>query len=637
MTLAAPSPSEQLRFGGIVPAGRDNGFDHGFVVLVDQENRFVPQEHRARVARRVAEVASDPVAWCDEGGIAVGTWNAEPWGGSLSVRNGPWVAVGFARIDDRAALVRRLRLDCEPDCDLALLLAFVIQCGIEDLRDVIGDFAVVLCDSTTGTTHMAADPFGVRRLYYAVTNSSIAIASHASLLTASPEDYEPAYLGRFLVIGDITSDLTPYRNVHAVIPGEVVHSTRGNLHRSQFWSALDFACDPQSARPDDAERFRALFSEAVLSRLDGPGPVWSQLSGGLDSSSVVAMVQRLRETARSSTTIAGAVTIVDSINREEQKYAEVVAGHCQVPTTVVENEGFWHDDGFPPPRIDIPFPGYPVWARDRRVRDVVRSNGGSIVLSGHGADHYLAPQPHYFADWLAKGRLRKTVRALLEWSVIERSSFWALARTYAIAPMLPPWMREHIDKDCRVPKWIPTATARRYDIVGWLPSVRAFRNARPHYYASMIAYHLSQLSTAGDQGLIANAFQMRYPFLHRPLVEFCLRLPPELRTRARAMKWIQREAMRGILPEPIRTRTGKGECNRVYHSLVRQREMLDQLLRAPLLADLGLIDARALREVVLAATHDQPALLGESIAALALETWLRVRAGRWRVREGTGN
>jgi asparagine synthase (glutamine-hydrolysing) len=126
---------------------------------------------------------------------------------------------------------------------------------------------------------------------------------------------------------------------------------------------------------------------------------------------------------------------------------------------------------------------------------------------------------------------------------------------------------------------------------------------------------------------------VRHPFLYRPLVEFALRLPPELCVRPYQRKWVLREAMRGILPEAVRTRIGKGGPAPVFGwSLTALRPLLEPLVVQPILADLGIVDASQLRVSFDAApqeAHRRDQRHANLHSALAIEAWLQMRSGRW--------
>jgi asparagine synthase (glutamine-hydrolysing) len=157
------------------------------------------------------------------------------------------------------------------------------------------------------------------------------------------------------------------------------------------------------------------------------------------------------------------------------------------------------------------------------------------------------------------------------------------------------------------------------------------RTGRKYHHA--IVTNLIGVRRLMDYGVIGDTLDVRHPFLYRPLVEFALRLPPELCVRPYARKWVLREAMRGLLPEAVRTRIGKGTTlGLVGWSLAAQQTLLEPLVHNPILADLGLVDAPKLRAAFDAAPHQpqrRDALHGTVQATLVIEAWLQLRSGRW--------
>jgi asparagine synthase (glutamine-hydrolysing) len=136
-----------------------------------------------------------------------------------------------------------------------------------------------------------------------------------------------------------------------------------------------------------------------------------------------------------------------------------------------------------------------------------------------------------------------------------------------------------------------------------------------------------------EPGVVGEALEIRHPFLYRPLVEFALALPSELSARPYQRKWVLREAMRGILPDVVRTRIGKGSPADLYAwSLTALRPLLEPLVHESMMADLGIIDATRLA-VAFDLAPQHPGTIYQDHAliytALAIEAWLQARSGRW--------
>jgi asparagine synthase (glutamine-hydrolysing) len=263
---------------------------------------------------------------------------------------------------------------------------------------------------------------------------------------------------------------------------------------------------------------------------------------------------------------------------------------------------------------------------------MVRGAGGRVLLSGQGSDHYLTGNLGFVTDLLAAGRVRTALRELTRFSVAARQSFWTGLGRHAIDPFLPAWLRiRRARSHEQLPEWLDPGFVRRLEVPRRLPVVRQLAAPRGgSFFAHQVAAELEGLPGFLERGPFEDGIEMRYPFLHRPLVEHSLRLPPSLRIRPRAGKHVLREAMRGILPEEVRTRRGKGGIDaRLLWALGRERARLDALLRDPEIARRGWVRAGALRAATEQARQGEVDSLPFLLCSLSLETWLAVRSGRW--------
>jgi asparagine synthase (glutamine-hydrolysing) len=231
---------------------------------------------------------------------------------------------------------------------------------------------------------------------------------------------------------------------------------------------------------------------------------------------------------------------------------------------------------------------------------------------------------------MARGRIAHACREMARWCTRGRTSFWKFAFENAVVPLLPAAPRRMLRRGGeRIPRWIAPSFARRYDLEHRL-QWRRLAAPRGDQYAGTVRFEVDHMWSCLDRGVVDDALEMRYPFLYRPLVEFSLALPPAMRTRPFARKWILREAMNGVLPELVRTRRGKGGISgRVELSLVRERARIDAMLRDPVLGQLGAVVPSRVRAAVAAACAGDEWARSQVTTTLALETWLAVRAGRW--------
>jgi asparagine synthase (glutamine-hydrolysing) len=287
----------------------------------------------------------------------------------------------------------------------------------------------------------------------------------------------------------------------------------------------------------------------------------------------------------------------------------------------------WQEDGLAPPVTDGPRPLFPFFARDRRMCDVIRKSGGRVLLSGFGADHYLFGNLHYVTDMARAGRIGAALRELATWSVAGRGSFWSMAREH-LGPLVPGLGAPRTGSLDDVPAYVDPAFAARYGVRERIDVTPGRGVAQ--WFSKRTSRDLLTIPSWIDRWPFGEDVEVRYPFLHRPLVEASLRLPVRMRVRPEGRKWVLREAMRGLLPEEVRTRSTKGTIDaRILWSLQRERVRIDELLRDPILAQLGAVRPEALRDAVDSARRGLKVNLAFLMSALSLETWLAVRAGRW--------
>lgn len=554
----------------------------------------------------------------------------------LLARCGALLGVGDVRLDNRAEVAAWGGVRAAGASDLELVLAAYAARGAECLDAMLGDFALAVWDGGRRTLLALRDPFGVKPLFRAEEDGVLVFASSLEAL-ARGREIDEEWVADFLVGGAAPPERTVWAGVRAVAPGEALAWSGGHARSRRFWRAADFTPAASADEPGATERFRALFEEAVRVRMEGGVPVWSDLSGGLDSSSVVSMAQTLAAGGR-ATALAGTVTVAETMGEgDERRFSDAVVRRYGVRNEQLVDGWAWQDDGLAPAATDEPRSHFPFWARDRELVGRVRGAGGRVLLSGQGADHYLSGSVSYVTDLLAAGRLRDGLRELTRNVVAARQSFWTGLARHGIVPFLPTWVRVRRARPHeQLPGWLDPGFVRRLSVAERLPAARAL--AAPHggsFFAHEVVSGLERLPGFLERGPFQDGIEVRYPFLDRRLVEHSLRLPPSMRIRPGVSKYVLRQAMRGILPEEVRTRKRKGTIDsRLLWALGRERPRLDALLRDPEIARRGWVRADALRAATDEARRGEARNVVFLLCALSLETWLAVRSGRWTEMDG---
>jgi asparagine synthase (glutamine-hydrolysing) len=608
-----------------------------FTVVLALEPGGVPDRvrHRYEELPRARELE---FAWRGFDRAAVLTAWDDPWGDALLSVDGAHVACGTVRLDNRQELEGWIGRGAAGLTDLELVLKSVRRFGTSRIERLVGDFAFVVWDDTSGETIAAVDAVGVKKLYSAEACGCVAFASRAEALAVDLE-YEPQYLAELIALCPLSPGLSPYAGVRTFPGGTYGVLRQGRLDLHRYWTTDEFEAAPLSdaSMRELPEACRTLLADSVRLRLRRGGGTWAQLSGGLDSSSVVSLAQWLAHRGTTSEGLDGTVTYVDwqDTDADEREYSDAVVRHWRVPNETIVDPPFWFEEGVPPPNLDLPRESLAFYPREQRLCDIVRAAGGRVLLTGFGSDELFTGSAIFFADWLAAGRIRDALREMTRWATLGRISFWRLAYENAIRPLVSQmgWRPASVIHGRLVP-WISPTVDRRYELQSRVVVVANSAGRLRHKQHDGMAGEVRAFVARLDPGLIGDKLDVRYPFLYRPLVEFAMRLPAEFCARPQARKWVLREAMCGILPELVRQRVGKGGPTDVLvRSLSAQRSYLEFLTCDPLLAELGVIDADELKASFVAASSGRDAPEGIATllqSTLMVEAWLRIKSGRWQ-------
>lgn len=460
---------------------------------------------------------------------------------------------------------RELREDLDypfrTEGDTEVLVAGLVRHGIRFVERLRGQFSIAAYDHTGRTLHLVRDRLGVLPLYYRLDHRGIVFGSeikaiHAYL--AEPPEVDPDSLDGYLAGRSVPAPFTLFAGVSKLPPGHRAEiGESGELRVDRYWAPPSVrATDLDPAKTvDEADR---RIRDAVQAALVADVPVGSYLSGGVDSSLIVAVMKELRGTAPVDTFAAGfGDPRVDELNWAQLVSDRVGTRHHQVE---VRAEDFlalwpsltWHRDAPISEPADIA-----VFRLAQTARQHVK-----VVLSGEGGDELFGGYPKYrFASWggrarwvpagprqavgrflearlpASMGRHRIALRALTAGSEVNQLGTW-------FAPFTAAERRELIGRDPAPERarQLPDGTDEidrmlRYDLASWLPD---------------------NLLERGDRMTMAASLELRPPLLDHRLVEFVFGLPSNLKVRRGVPKWLLKEVARRYLPEEIVTRRKVG-------------------------------------------------------------------------------
>lgn len=447
------------------------------------------------------------------------------------------------------------------------------QYGDEFVHQLNGQFAIALWDSSRRRLLLIRDRVGILPLFYTLQSERLLFASEIKallpLLPAAPR-FSPAALDQIFTFWAPRSPNTLFEEIFEVPPGRMLALENGELRESTYW---DWRFPEQGDHvtgsvADLAEQLYDLLADATRIRLRADVPVGAYLSGGLDSSALVALIRRYSIAPLKTFSISFEEPSLDEsvFQRQLVEYLGVEHSsiHCRnrdiaddFPATVFHAEA--------PILRTAPTPM-------RRLSGLVRASGYKVVLTGEGADEALGGYDlfkeakirqfwarHPQSEW--RPLLLKALYPYLETSGAQAQAylrsyygiglddpgqpgFSHLTRWFTTAqckvffsPGLTARLRE--DAAVRLLEQLPPAFSR------WHP----FNRAQYLEAKTLLGGYL--LCSQGDRMLMANSVEGRFPFLDHRVIEFANRLPPRLKMRSLNEKYLLKQAMATHLPRQI--------------------------------------------------------------------------------------
>jgi asparagine synthase (glutamine-hydrolysing) len=442
--------------------------------------------------------------------------------------------------------------------------------GVDCVNHFRGMFAFAVYDTRTKCLFMARDRLGVKPLYYSQDRNGIRFASEIKPLLlgqggkASPD---PAAIDFFVSVGYVPGETTLFQNIRKLLPGHWLRWEHGKPAPviQRYWDVPD-----QSVRNltlEDAQaQFAELLRESVQLRMISDVPLGAFLSGGVDSSVIVAQMQEL--SSRPVKTFS--IGYGDSSEHNELPFARTVATHLgtdHVEHLLTHGDFFDNIQAFVL-RSEEPIvesAGIALYHLAQRARNDV-----TVVLSGEGGDEVLAGYPLYQL-------MRKVDRV---------RRFAAPFGLAGLGREAARWVRN--EKAVKYLDWISSPLSDRYHSIpnDVTPTLRK-RMYAEHFagadgahtsayfkdlytrlahasdlkrmsYVDIKSWLPDDLLVKADKMTMAASVELRVPFLDHKLLEFCLSLPDPLRLNGDVGKYLLKRTALKWLPESIINRKKQG-------------------------------------------------------------------------------
>jgi asparagine synthase (glutamine-hydrolysing) len=424
---------------------------------------------------------------------------------------------------------------------------------------------------------------------------------------------------------------TIWSGVRPVPPATLLRWRDGRTQAETYWTLGSIATRAQLGLDEASREFRELLRTAVLASIEPEGKTWADLSGGLDSSSLVSSAAVFgKETGQA---LGGTVTYTDSLGGDETRFVDAVAGRFRLRNERFAEPWPWRGDGLPPPITPQPTRDFPYYARDRATAACLGTAGANSLLSGIGPDCYMPFGTRHAVDLLCSGQARAGFKQLFQWAYMRRQSIWQVLGSDVLLPFAPvAYQRRRAARRLPVPAWLPAPFLRKHGFREHWGDPEVSHGRRGRMSQAAIPRHLSMVIAALQGWRHLPGIEVRHPLLDRSLVEFCVGLALTVRSDVARPKPVLHAAMKGIVPdEVLARRCTKGSIlgPRICWAFRRERASLLALLKSPVLADLGCIEPRRVLADVDAYASGGGDNETSLYTVLSLETWLASRASRY--------
>lgn len=520
----------------------------------------------------------------------------------------------------------------------------------QDYRSLMklpGNYNLIVKDGNQN--YIFTDIASLKPIFYAVKNSFIVYSSHCvALKELIDAEVNLSWLAAWLRYPGMISlekNSSPFCNIQIVPPGHYLQVSRGKLVCEPYWTEPTEFKD----RLEAAQQLREHLIAAVERRVDLYDIVTSDLSGGMDSTSLSLIAAKtLANQGRKLHTITFASTSVTEL--EDLKYAQQAASlYPNISSVVLESNKFpmAYSNLDEMPMTDEPAPVATTLGRFLYGLEVVKSKGSQLHLSGDAGDAVLLAPYSYLADLVQNGHLGTLIRHSFGWAKVKNISPVALISNAVklATTSYRRWLLQQTKKlktgqisyqqIQKIIAWSsPPSCASWYtqettelliqQLQQYMADAKPFSNQPGQHGAIESIYAMGRSCRIIQQVAEIYGVNLDVPYLDSLVVDACLCVRTEERTTPFIFKPLLHTALRYDLPEIILNRTTKGDYTRDMFDGIRQNQTkVNELLESSCLAEIGLIDVEKFRSAIEEFSVGLNIGLSQFDTTLEAEFWLR--------------
>jgi asparagine synthase (glutamine-hydrolysing) len=505
------------------------------------------------------------------------------------------------------------------NCDTEVILHLYEEYGSDCLNYLNGQFAIAIWDKRNRTLFLARDRMGIRPLFYTVCRRQLIFGSEIKTLLAHPHvtaTIDTDALAQVFTCWGVLPPQTIFEGIQTLPPAHYMMVREGYIDIQPYWE-LDFTVDFEANRSVQSylEEFEHLLIDATLIRLRSDVPVGAYLSGGLDSSTIAAIVRQYTQNPLDTFSIAFSDPEFDE-SQFQQRMAKILGTDHQVVQCTQPDIGevfpqvIWHTET--PTLRTAPAPMF-------LLSRLVHQHDLKVVMTGEGADEILggydifketsvrrfwAKFPDSQIRPLLLQRLYPEISRLASSSQSFLMGFFRKNLTATDSDFYSHWIRwSNTGRLQRLLLQKPVASLEQWlaERISIPNKFKTWSSLGQSQYLEMVTFLAPYLlSSQGDRVGMAHSIEGRFPFLDYRVVEFCNRLPPQLKLRRLKEKWLLRQFARKILPPDIWQRRKRPYRAPIYPSFFHGNTptYVTELLSDSAIKQTGLFNPLAVNQLV---------------------------------------
>ncbi len=468
-------------------------------------------------------------------------------------------------------------VEFETDTDTEVIIALYQSIGIKLLDKINGMFAFAIWDNSKQELFVARDRIGKKPLYYSFFNNDLVFASELKAMLSLPfipRDIRLDAVHDFFAYQYIPDPKTIFKGIHKLEPGHYMLVNKGGLKKQQYWD-ISFSKQTEQSESELIKELQQITGDCTAKRMISDVPLGAFLSGGVDSSGIVALMAEQAKKAN------GEAITTCSIGFGEEKFNETefakqvaeqyntthheLTVHDNVADSLKHIVSFF-DEPFADPSL-VPTYFVSKLAREK-VTVAVAGDGGDEVFAGYSkysVDHVENQLRNKFPKWLRKAVFPSLAAVAGKVNLTQFKKANSLLTSLSVEPAMGFYITNSMITDQR---WLSLVNEEAKAKLGsYHPSTQTIdkynqADGKDHLskilYTDMKTYLPGGILVKVDRMSMANSLEVRAPILDYKLMEFAATIPSKFKFNNSEKKYLLKEAFKNYLPDDILYRNKMG-------------------------------------------------------------------------------